>query len=268
MSTPKQRVRDFWEEASCGEALNLPDVTKEGYRREADARYRNEPYIVPFAAFPLSNGKKVLEIGVGLGADHQRFAEAGAILSGVDLTQRAIDHARRRLGLFGLRSELQVMDAEQLGFTDEFFDIVYSWGVLMATPETPKAIREVHRVLKPGGVAKIMIYQKYSFVGYMLWLRYALLRLKPFTSLDAIYDRYLESPGMKAYSVHEARKLFDRFRNIDITLELTHADLLTSGAGQRHRGLLLSLGRRVWPRALIRRWFPRHGLYMLISCTK
>jgi SAM-dependent methyltransferase len=268
MTSPKQLVRDFWEEASCGEALYLPETTREGYLNEAEERYRHEPYIVPFAGFERSTGKKVLEIGVGLGADHQQFAGAGAVLWGVDLTERAINHARRRLGLFGLRSELQVMDAEALTFADEFFDIVYSWGVLMVTPDTPKAIREAYRVLKTGGLAKIMIYQKYSFVGYMLWLRYALFRLRPFTSLDAIYAKHLESPGMKAYSAREARMLFAQFNNVDITVELTHADLLASGAGQRHRGRALSFARRVWPRSLIRKLLPGHGLYMLVSCTK
>jgi SAM-dependent methyltransferase len=268
MNTPKQLVRDFWEEASCGEALHLTAATKEGYLREADARYLHEPYIRSFADFERAKNKKVLEIGVGLGADHQQFAQSGAILWGIDLTQRAIEHTRKRIALFGLRSHLQVMDAEQLTFEDDFFDMVYSWGVLMVTPDTPRAISEVYRVLKPGGIAKVMIYHKYSFVGYMLWLRYALLRLRPFTSLNRIYDRYLESPGMKAYSVSEAQKLLGDFRNVEITIELTHGDLLTSGAGQRHRGPVLSIARRVWPRRLIRKLFPRHGLYMLISCTK
>jgi SAM-dependent methyltransferase len=136
------------------------------------------------------------------------------------------------------------------------------------SPDTPKAIEEVYRVLKPGGEAKIMIYHKYSFVGYMLWLRYGLLRLRPFCGLKAIYSKYLESPGTKAYSTPEAKLLFNRFPDLDIETVLTHGDLLTSTAGQRHQGTLLSIARTVWPRTLIQRFMPKHGLFMLINAKK
>lgn len=261
-------VRGFWENASCGETLYLDGSDAANYEHQSRERYRLEPSIPPFAAFEQQQGKKVLEIGVGLGADHQRFAEAGAILSGLDLTQRAIDHVSRRLELFGLSSDLRRGNAEELEFSDATFDFVYSWGVLHVTPDTPKAIREVLRVLKPGGEARIMIYHKYSFVGYMLWLRYALGRGKPRMSLASIYDQYLESPGTKAYTIEEARQLFTGFEIQDIHTELTHADLLTSDVGQRHRGRALDLARRFWPRRLINTFFPSHGLFLLVRARK
>jgi ubiquinone/menaquinone biosynthesis C-methylase UbiE len=102
---------------------------------------------------------------VGLGADHQRFAEVGADLYGIDLTERAVEHTRRRLAMFGLASHLFVGDAEALSFPDGYFDVVYSWGVLHHTPDTPKAVSEMYRVLKPGGTARIMLYHKWSLVG-------------------------------------------------------------------------------------------------------
>lgn len=113
-----------------------------------------------------------------------------------------------------------------------------------------------------------MIYHKYSFVGYMLWLRYALMRLRPFMSLDQIYSQYVESPGTKAYSIDEARKLFEGAEDINITVVLTHGDLLASHAGQRHQGWILSLARIVWPRIIIRNFFKNHGLFMLIQGRK
>ena len=94
--------------------------------------------------------------------------------------------------------------------------MVYSWGVLHHSPDTPKAVSEVFRVLKNGGNARIMIYHKWSMVGYMLWVRYALLRLRPWITLREIYARYLESPGTKAYSLAEARQLFSEFRDVTI----------------------------------------------------
>lgn len=102
----------------------------------------------------------------------------------------------------------------------------------------------------------------------MLWVRYALLRLKPWLPLREIYARYLESPGTKAYSVADARNLFADFGQVKIQTVLTHGDLLESAAGQRHQGPLLTLARKVWPRGLIRRLLPGAGLFMLIYARK
>lgn len=151
MNHAKEAVREFWNQAACGEALYLADTEKASYAAQARTRYALEPYIRDFARFEETRGLRVLEIGVGLGADHQQFAEAGADLWGIDLTERAVEHTRQRLAAFGLSSHLAVGDAEHLDFPDESFDRVYSWGVLHHSPDTPKAIAEVWRVLKRGG---------------------------------------------------------------------------------------------------------------------
>jgi SAM-dependent methyltransferase len=261
-------VKQFWEQASCGEELYLNGHDRDDYDRQSRERYRLEPEILRFAEFERHGNRDVLEIGVGLGADHQRFAQAGAKLTGIDLTQRAVAHVKRRFEMLGLESDLHVGNAEQLPFADNSFDLVYSWGVLHVTTDTPRAIQEVLRVLRPGGEARIMIYHKYSFVGYMLWARYALGRLKPWLSLSHIYTHYLESPGTKAYTIAEARQLFTGFEIDEIRTELTHADLLTSDVGQRHRGRALAIARRFWPRRLIRSRFRRHGLFLTVRARK
>lgn len=268
MTAEKTDVREFWNRASCGEEQLLPSVEREGYDAQRAERYRLEPYIPDFAGFARAKGLKTLEIGVGLGADHQSFAEGGAEMFGVDLTPRAIEHTTRRLSLFGLSSQLAVGDAENLPFADNTFDLVYSWGVLHHSPETPKAFQQVLRVLKPGGSARIMIYSKWSLIGLMLWIRYALLRGRPFTSLEEIYSKYLESPGTKAYTVEGARELCKGFREVRIHTVLTHGDLLESGAGQRHQGRMLDLARRVWPRWFFKTFAKGRGLFMLIECVK
>lgn len=268
MDDLKDKVRDFWNEASCGERLLLNAEDKHGYLAQMEKRYSLEPFIEDFARFDDARGRDVLEIGIGLGADHQRFAQAGARLTGIDLTDRAVAHTRRRLSLFGLKSDLRVADAEALPFEEESFDCVYSWGVLHHSPDTARAVDEVWRVLRPGGTARVMIYHKHSLVGYMLWLRYALMAGRPWRSLDDIYAKHLESPGTKAYTVEAARELFARFAEVRIKTVLTHGDLLESDVGQRHRGWLLAVARRFWPRRLLRRALPGHGLFMLIAATK
>jgi len=261
-------VHDFWNEASCGEELYLAGSDKDGYTAQLRKRYELEPFLPAFARPEETHSLDVLEIGVGLGADHQLFAQAGARLSGIDLTERAVEHARKRMALFGLESDLRVADAEALPFVDQSFDLVYSWGVLHHPPDTLRAIDEAWRVLRNGGQARIMIYHKRSLVGYMLWLRYGLLAGRPWRSLNDIYSSHLESPGTKAYTVEEARRLFGRFTELKISTVLTHGDLLESDAGQRHRGALLSLAKRLWPRGMLRLMLPGYGLFMLIEAKK
>ena len=268
MDTEKDDVRAFWEQGSCGEELYLEESSRDGYLAQARERYRLEPYIETFARFDESNSLRVLEIGVGLGADHQRFAEAGARLSGIDLTARAVEHTRKRLETFGLVADVAVGDAENLVFGADEFDVVYSWGVIHHSPNTQRAVREIHRVLKPGGWARVMIYNKWSMVGFMLWLRYAGLQLRPWMTLSEIYAQDLESPGTKAYTPSEARELFREFSEVELRVVLTHGDLLESDAGQRHRGPMLTVARKIWPRSLIRRPFPHAGLFMLIEARK
>jgi SAM-dependent methyltransferase len=264
----KEAVRDYWNEGSCGERLLLSDLDRAGFEDQASERYRLEPYIESFAGFESWKSRKVLEVGIGLGADHQRFVAAGADTCGIDLTPRAVEICRLRLALFGLHSDLRIGDAEQLPFPEEIFDLVWAWGVIHHTPDTAAAIREMQRVLKPGGMVKVMIYHSRSIVGLMLWIRYALLRGRPWMKMRDIYSRYLESPGTKAYSVAQARDLFAGFSDLQIETVLTHGDLLTSKAGQRHQGIWLTIARRFMPRRLISRILPNWGLFMLIEAKK
>tara|TARA_Y100001935_G_scaffold207685_1_gene177033 strand:+ start:39855 stop:40664 length:810 start_codon:yes stop_codon:yes gene_type:complete len=269
MSFEKSSVEDYWDEASCGEDLYLFGSDKEAYDFHSSKRYQLEGHLIePLADFKSSKGKTVLEIGVGLGADHQKFAEAGAILSGIDLTDRAIYHTKNRFSLSSLSSNIRKGDAENLDFDDNAFDIIYSWGVLHHSPDTQKAIDEVYRVLKPGGEARIMVYHKWSLVGAMLWIRYGLFLLRPWRSLGFIYSNFLESPGTKAYSKSEAYELFSNYSEVNIRTELGPADLLESDAGQRHRGLILSLAYLIWPRFFVKRYLKNFGLALLVTAKK
>ena len=125
-----------------------------------------EPYLPGFARFEDGRGRDVLEIGVGMGADHLEWARARPrSLVGCDLTPHAIELTRARLALHELRSRLLVTNAERLPFRDASFDLVYSWGVIHHSPDTAAAVREIHRVLRPGGRARVMIYKRRSLLG-------------------------------------------------------------------------------------------------------
>jgi ubiquinone/menaquinone biosynthesis C-methylase UbiE len=262
----KQAVRDFWNRQSCGEVYAVGSTVREQLDAQAAMRYALEPYIADFARFADGRGRDVLEVGVGMGADHLEWAKASPrSLTGIDLTPRAIELTRQRIDSYGCASTLRCADAERLPFEDESFDLVYSWGVLHHSPDTARAVREVFRVLRPGGTARVMIYHKWSISGYLLWARYGMIRGY---GLSETYARYLESPGTKAFSLAEARRMFAAFSRVATRTQLSFGDLLEGAVGQRHAGVLLSVAKAVWPRTLIRTLLPRHGLMLLIEAIK
>ena len=160
----KMEVHSFWNAQSCGtQFTDKEKYTKDFFDEIEKDRYAKEPEILKFAEFKSGKGKKVLEVGVGAATDFMNWAKCGAELYGIDLTIEAVDHAKQRLELYGLQAEcIKVADAENLPFESDFFDIVYSWGVIHHSPDTPKALKEIIRVLKPSGKAKLMVYNRKS----------------------------------------------------------------------------------------------------------
>src|SRR5689334_8965449 len=167
----KERVRAFWQAHPCGTKFSDAEIgTREFFERVEAHRYEKEWHIPAAADFANAGGLKVLEIGCGLGTDGAQFAKAGADYIGVDLTDAAIELARKRFELSGLKGRFQVADAEHLEFPNGSFDVVYSHGVLHHTPDINAAVREIHRVLKPGGRAIVMLYHRGSY-NYRVGIR-------------------------------------------------------------------------------------------------
>src|SRR5712671_6822396 len=167
----KDRVRAFWQENPCGTKFSDAEPgTRLFFERVEQHRYSTEWHIPAAAGFTGTRSRKVLEIGCRLGTDGAQFAKAGADYTGIDLTEAAIGLARTRFEISGLPGEFRVADAENLDFADASFDRVYSHGVLHHTPDTARAIREIYRVLKPGGRAFVMLYHRGSY-NYRIGIR-------------------------------------------------------------------------------------------------
>ena len=167
----KERVREFWQAHPCGTKFSDAEVgTREFFDRVERHRYKKEWHIPLAADFASARGLRVLEIGCGVGTDGLQFARAGAIYTGVDLTEAATDLARRNFKSAGFDGEFRIADAETLDFPDATFDLVYSHGVLHHTPDIEAALREIHRVLKPGGRAVVMLYHRGSY-NYQIGIR-------------------------------------------------------------------------------------------------
>jgi ubiquinone/menaquinone biosynthesis C-methylase UbiE len=234
----KQRAREQWQEDPCGAVYAREEEfgTKEFF--DEVERYRYEeyaPWMHDVMGFDQFAGQRLLEVGCGMGTDLLQFARGGAICTGVDLTPRSIEIARHRFSLYGLQADFLLTDGERLPFPDASFDVVYSNGVLHHTPDIAAAIREIHRVLKPGRVAKVMIYYRHSlnYWGEMILhrgiLRAELLRGR---SPEEIMGRWVEysetgaEPLVKVYSRSEAQKLFEQFEDVKFQVDqMTRGEL-------------------------------------------
>lgn len=258
----KTQVQDFWNADPCGSRY-LGE--KEDFEAHARERYRLEPYIPGFAGFSESAGKRVLEIGVGMGADYLEWLKAGAQATGIDLSGASLEHARRRCELAGYTADLRLSDAEHLPFSENTFDIVYSYGVMHHSPDTAQCIREALRVLRRGGTLRIMIYHHPSLTGLMLWLRYGLVRSKSLRK--SVFD-HLESPGTKSYTQAEARELLAGFEQIEMQSVFSPGDLLLSAPSERFRGRFYRIVWALYPRRIVRLFGRRFGLFLLIRARK
>jgi ubiquinone/menaquinone biosynthesis C-methylase UbiE len=258
----KTAVADFWNAEPCGTRY-LGE--KSEFEEHSRARYQLEPHIFDFAGFTSARGLRVLEIGVGMGADYEQWLKAGAIATGVDLSTSSLERAQRRCELAGFVPDLRLADAENLPFGSNSFDVVYSYGVMHHSPNTAKCLTEARRVLKPGGEARIMLYHHASLTGIMLWLRYGIWRAQ---SIRRCVYEHLESPGTQTFTRDEALELMRDFKNVNIDQVFSPGDLLLHQPSARFRGAPYRVLWKLFPRALVHRIGKRWGLFLLIRAKK
>jgi ubiquinone/menaquinone biosynthesis C-methylase UbiE len=223
----KRQVHDYWNANPCNALFSKADKFARNYFEDIEQyRYNMEPYIWNFAQFSRYHGKRILEIGVGVGTDFIQWVRSGCIATGCDLTPAAVEYTRKRLEAYGLQAVVQQEDCENLSFPNESFDLVYSFGVLHHTPDIMKAISEIYRVLKPKGAAKVMLYNRYSWPVLRRWIDHALKKGKLFRSIDDIIYYYQESPGTKVFSIHQIPDLFRLFSKVDVYGQITPYDFM------------------------------------------
>lgn len=172
----------------------------ESYRYE---KLNYLPRLVDFRAF---RGKKILEIGCGIGTDLVRFAQGGAQVTGVDLSETAIGLARQNFELHELKADLKVGNGESLEFPDDSFDVVYAHGVLQYTADISKMLEESLRVLKSRGAFIGMLYNKKGWLNTMSKL----------FKVDLEHD---DAPAFNLYTRREFEDLLSDFREVSIISE-------------------------------------------------
>ena len=224
-----KKVKDYWEVIPCGTNSNLLDevkkYSKEWFEEIEKNRYQEEPFIHQIAQFSRYRDKLVLEIGVGAGTDHLQWARVAKDLYGLDLTDEGINITKKRLETYGLSSNLKRQDAEDLPFNDNFFDVVYSWGVIHHSENPQKIIYEIERVLKTDGEFIGMLYHRHSLSALRVWIKHAFLKGRPWRSFEKCLYHHVESIGTKAYTKEEILDLFSGFSDVQITPLLTKGDV-------------------------------------------
>jgi 2-polyprenyl-3-methyl-5-hydroxy-6-metoxy-1,4-benzoquinol methylase len=168
-----EAVAAYWDARPCNIRHSDKEIGTRAYFDEVEARkYFVEPHIPGFAEFARWRGRKVLELGCGIGTDTINFARAGAVVTAIDLSRKSLEVAQGRAELFGLSDHIRFFQADGEGLTGvvpvEPHDVVYSFGVIHHTPHPDAVLTELRRYLAPGGTLKLMVYNRRSWK--VLWI--------------------------------------------------------------------------------------------------
>lgn len=165
-------VSAYWDARPCNIRHSPKPLGSREYFEEVEQRkYFVEPHIPGFAEFEKWEGKRVLEIGCGIGTDAVNFARAGAKYTGLELSANSLELAKRRFDIFGLSGDFYLANAEEidlLGLEEDSFDLIYSFGVLHHTPNPSVALGKARNLLRANGELRIMLYAKNSWKAIMV----------------------------------------------------------------------------------------------------
>ena len=214
-------------------------------------KLRYLPRLVDFGGF---RGKRLIEVGCGIGTDLTRFARGGAVVTGVDLAQRSIELARANLMLHGVdgQTDLRVANGEALPFADDSFDVVYGHGVLQYTADARRMVEECRRVLRQSGTAIFMVYNRVSWLNAL-------------SKVMGVGLEHADAPVLQTYSIPEFRRLLDGFPDVEIVPDRfpVRSRLHKGWKGTVFNGLFVGAFNAV-PRPLVRRF----GWHLMAFCRK
>lgn len=177
--------RSWWESSPMRYDWDAPigaEIGTEEYFTEIDRRFfESSRHYLPWTALPFERliefgslrNLDVLEIGVGHGSHARLIAPHCRTFTGIDLTERASTMTAHRLAQAGIAATIARMDAEEMTFSPGSFDWIWSWGVIHHSSNTARILGEMHRVLRPGGRATVMVYYR-SFWHY--YVHHGILR--------------------------------------------------------------------------------------------
>jgi SAM-dependent methyltransferase len=241
-------VRDFWQSHINNEYYTDAERASDSYFDEIEERRYSTHYHLPELFESMAGqDQRLLEVGCGIGVDSIKLAKRGFRVTAVDLTENALAVAKRFAAHRGVTIDFRLGNAEGLDLPDESFDAVYSFGVLHHTPDIERSVAEVHRVLRPGGTAYVMLYHRDSLVN----LVHRALRL-PYESPR---NREDHCPVVYTFSRSGVRTLFREFSSVEVRSDYP----FTYGFGPLTTKLPLGVRRRLG-RAI--------GWHLMITATR
>ena len=247
------RIAAYWDEHIHDLAITTHPVATPGFFQQLDEyRYDKLNYLPRLVDFSSYKGKNLLEVGCGAGIDLVRFARGGAKVTGIDLSTTAIDLARRNFEQSDLNADLCVMNGESMQFADNSFDVVYAHGVLQYTADSTKMVDKIHRVLRPGGEAIMMVYNKHSWLNLM-------------RKVTRVPLEHEDAPVLKKFSVRELKQLLRPFQSYQIIPERFPVKT------RLHSGWKAQLFNNVFVRAfnlMPKRWTRPFGWHLMAFAVK
>ncbi len=242
------QIRNFWDSQPCGTThINLPPQSRE-YFIEFDKFFESfYPYYLPFLNLEAMRGQRVLEIGLGSGFSLHRIAEVAETCYGLDLSANTLALNQARDRHFRLGCHLVQASATNIPLADNSLDFVVSVGCLHHIPDIQQAIDEIHRILKPQGIFRGMVYNRHSY-RYQVYIpvtRRFGTRWRGKTAQDCVNEMYdgSDNPYGVVYSRSEISSLLRRFEMIDFQIQNFVGQEMVPGYGDR-------IPRNVWLKTL------------------
>jgi ubiquinone/menaquinone biosynthesis C-methylase UbiE len=220
----------FWDEL-CGSglarSLGIRNRSVESLKRFDDAYLAYYPYLLKYVPLRKMAGKDVLEIGLGYGTLSQQIAKAGASYHGLDIAQGPVAMVNERLGHLGLAPTARQGNMLSCPFPSESMDFVVSIGCFHHTGDMQRCVEEAFRVLRPNGMACVMVYNRYSYRQWQRWPKETALSLfsqapKVSEAQRAAYDANTNgaaAPETEFFSRTQLRKIFSEFKNVRLRTE-------------------------------------------------
>ena len=247
------RVRDYWNTHIHDLDISTHAPGSREFFADLDQYHFEKLHHLPrLIDFDGYRGRRVLDVGCGAGTDLARFAKAGALVTGVDLSSSAIALARQNFAQQGLQGDFEEGDGEHLPFAPDTFDFVFAHGVVQYTAHDHALVDECRRVLKPGGTAVFQVYNRISWLNGL-------------SKIMKVPLEHEDAPVLKRYSAAEFRALLTGFRDVRLVEERFPVKSRLHGGW---KGLVFNTLFVGTFNALPRAWVRRFGWHLLAFCTK
>lgn len=252
-TTDIEAVRRYWEAHIHDSAISDKEIGSIDFFHDLEQyRFEKLSYLPSLLDSFVYRGQKVLEAGCGMGIDLAYVARSGATVTGVDLSAKAIELAKKNLSCHGLQGNLMVMNGEELDFQENSFDRVYAHGVLQYAADPSRMVKELYRVLKPQGQALMMVYNRYSWLNLL-------------SRLTKVELEHEDAPVFNTYSIREFEGMLSDFSKVEIIPERFPVKT------RLHRGLKARLYNSIFvnlfnmiPKPMVRTF----GWHLLATATK